>query len=469
MPPTHRPDGTAPWLVELSEWDYVGPSRDARLKGLDFGDDLQFHQLAETLRGRLDIRQGYGGLEISSTSFVGRVDLGPLRIAIKPKLPAMPLTRLLRYAYGLRDVTVIEETQSPTTRHGFHELLISLLAAEVEELVRRGLPRRYISVSEKLESPRGQILVNQLIRDGGVREARLPCLHFERRTDWHLNRVLRAGIESAAQLAEGSDLRRHLQRLSAMFRDVEPLANLGRDNIERAERGLTRLTATCQPALTIIGLLQDMLGLAFDSGHQLVRTPGFLFDMNNFFQRLLSRFLHDNLTGSRMADELAIRNLFAYATEANPRKRTAPAPRPDYAIFCNNELSGFLDAKYRDIWDKGLPADWLYQLSIYALASPCEVSVMLYASMSTAACDERVEVRQPVAWSSKLPASVIFRPVPLSYLAELVDPDRAGTLARARRQLANQLVVPRTHKHNLATEGPETMTRSLTPVTPPET
>jgi 5-methylcytosine-specific restriction enzyme subunit McrC len=71
--------------------------------------------------------------------------------------------------------------------------------------------------------------------------------------------------------------------------------------------------------------------------------------MNIFFQRLLSRFLHDNLTGTRIADEVPIRKLFAYAPDGNPRRRSAPAPPPDYALFRGNTLYAFLDAKYRDI------------------------------------------------------------------------------------------------------------------------
>jgi 5-methylcytosine-specific restriction enzyme subunit McrC len=168
--------------------------------------------------------------------------------------------------------------------------------------------------------------------------------------------------------------------------------------------------------------------------------------MNIFFQRLLSRFLHENLSSLRIEDELAIRNVFAYAPDANPQRRSAPAPRPDYALFSGNTLCGFLDAKYRDIWEQNLPAEWLYQLSIYALASPCEASMLLYASMSAEAFDERVEVRQPVFSSGKQPASVILRPVPLLYLAELLDPDRAPNLAGERRRWADELVVLRTRK-----------------------
>jgi 5-methylcytosine-specific restriction enzyme subunit McrC len=74
---------------------------------------------------------------------------------------------------------------------------------------------------------------------------------------------------------------------------------------------------------------------------------------------------------------------------------------------------------------------------------------MLYASMAAYARDERVEVRQPISWSSKGPASVILRPVPLPYLADLLDPDRASGLVGKRQELANQLVIPRTRTPDL--------------------
>ena len=75
--------------------------------------------------------------------------------------------------------------------------------------------------------------------------------------------------------------------------------------------------------------------------------------------------------------------------------------------------------------------------------------MLLYASMSAEARDERVEVRQPVTWSNKRPASVILRPVPLPYLAELLDPGRARSLTDERRRLAALLVVPRTRKFDM--------------------
>ena len=133
--------------------------------------------------------------------------------------------------------------------------------------------------------------------------------------------------------------------------------------------------------------------------------------------------------------------------------------RPDCALYRGIAQIGFLDAKYRDVWERGLPPEWLYQLSIYALASPVHVSVLLYASMAPDARDERVEVRQPGLWTSKGLASVILRPVLLSKLAELVDPAQARSMTAERRRWAEELVTPITH--NPAETGPRSDVKVL--------
>jgi 5-methylcytosine-specific restriction enzyme subunit McrC len=193
-----------------------------------------------------------------------------------------------------------------------------------------------------------------------------------------------------------------------------------------------------------------MLGVAFEQAVDSARMSGFLFDMNVFFQRLLSRFFHENLTTRILKDEWSLRYVFAFAPDANPKRRRAPAPRPDFALFRGKQLSGFIDAKYGDGWEKRLPTEWLYQLSIYALASPTRTSILLYATMSDDARDERLEVHQPVQWSNKAPASVIPHPVLLSRLAELLDAHGPAQLTNDRRQWAEELTVPHVRKGDRA-------------------
>jgi 5-methylcytosine-specific restriction enzyme subunit McrC len=426
--------------IALSEWERVGAIQDKRLKGLSLKENLKARNLADVLRPKVDIGDDYEGLQITSTSFVGCFDLGPVRISIRPKLSAMPLACLLRYAYGLRDLANVgEETVSPTEPHGLQDLLVSLLAAEVEELVYRGLPRRYRPTSEALSSPRGRILVSDIVRQGGLLEARLPCEHFRRQANWQLNQVLRSGLDLGAGITDDRDLRRRVQQLSQRFFDVDPLARLDKLAIEKAARELTRLTEAVRPALTLIRLLQDNIGVAFNSGNQSSRMPGFLFDMNVFFQRLLSRLMHDHLLETRIADEQSIQNLFSYAANANPRKRSAPTLRPDFALFHGNSCLAFLDAKYRDVWTRSFDPSWLYQLSAYALASARRVSIMLYATMAPDARDQQIDVCPPAGGQKTKQASIILRPVSLPDLAHLISSQgkESGT---ALRSFADRLV-----------------------------
>ena len=440
MGPIPLPDEAPSLLIQLAEWEQVDAEKDARLRGVSLAHDAAAQQVARALRGCLDIREGFHGLEITSTSFVGRIDVGLVRIAVGPKLPAMPLSTLLRYAYGLRDISTFHETKVPIEGHGFQDLLVLMLVAEIEELVHRGLARRYVPEAQNLGSPRGRILINEIARTGGLVEARLQCRHFDRTTNWHLNFVLEGGLHMAAEITDDRDLRRRGLRMTEFFGDSHR-AHLSGDDIVRAQQQVTRLTAAYIPALTIIRVLHEMLGIGFGPTERENRLPGFLFDMNTFFQRLLSRFLHENLSDI-VVDEWQIRNVFAYAPNVNPKRRIAPAPRPDFAILHNNRLDGFLDAKYRDIWNRGLPADWLYQLSVYALSAPNQTSVLLYATTDPTARDEQVEIRQPIKSGTGDSASVICRPVLLQRLAKLVHPETAQSLGGARNALARYLVNP---------------------------
>lgn len=345
----------------------------------------------------------------------------------------------------------MEETQAPATAGGLHDLLISMLAAEVEELLHRGPARRYIPLSGKLESPRGRILVQAMAREGGLTEARLPCGYFERHVNWDLNQVLQAGLDEAAQMTDDRDLRRHIHKLGNGFVDVEQKTRLETQLIDRAQRSLTRLTEAYSSALSIIRLLHNMQGLDFGSQPQLHRIPGFLFDMNSFFQHLLSRFFHENLRGHHIVDESPTRTLFAYALHANPKKRRAPALRPDYSLFRGNVLRGFLDAKYRDVWEKDLPAEWLYQLAVYALASPNRVSILLYGCMAANVSDQQVDIRIGAEGIS----AVIIRPVPMMRLSEMVQRRHDASLAAERSRLAEELVLLRARS---ATEFPASET-----------
>jgi 5-methylcytosine-specific restriction enzyme subunit McrC len=429
-----------PHLVQLTEWSAIDPEGYPTLKGLSFRDDARASRISDNLRERVDIRERYDGLAITSTSWVGRIDVGTLRIAIQPKLASMRLSILLRYAYGIRDIALYDESQAHTGTDGLQDLLIRMLLAEIAELQQRGLARRYVSVMEKLTSPKGRILISELIHTGGMTTASLPCEHFERRADWYLNKTLRAGLEGAATLTSDRSLRRQATHLAQSFDSIGGATHISADHLDRAERALTRLTAAYAPALTLIRLLLAGRGLELESTKAPVSLAGFLFDMNVFFQRLLSRFLHEHLLNQHIEDEQTILQMFSYSDKHNPKRRRGLKPRPDFALVRGTSLVVYLDAKYRDVWNRGIPAQWLYQLSVYALASPNRTAIMLYASMSEEACDEHLIIRPPSLRSRESQATVIVRPVNLLRLSDLLGEHGKRSMRAAREAFANQLV-----------------------------
>jgi 5-methylcytosine-specific restriction enzyme subunit McrC len=193
-------------------------------------------------------------------------------------------------------------------------------------------------------------------------------------------------------------------------------------------------------SLTLIEMLMKGMGRLMGAASEDVRLPGFLFDMNHFFQSLISRFLHAYLPGFTIKDEHHLKGLFAYDVERNPLKRRPPTPRPDFAVVENGKVLELLDAKYRDLWERSLPREMLYQLALYALSRPGDAprSTILYPTLTDEATDQVVLMREPIQGSMR--ARIIMRPVNLLRVAELVRPQHEASVSREQVQFARALV-----------------------------
>lgn len=406
--------------VTCQEWGTYTPASAPALAGRDLGDAAARRLAADlAVTGRLKVLELRAGLQVETTSYVGTVRLGSLQLTIQPKLQGLPLIYLLRYAYGLRDLKLFEALPQGVAGVAFHDLLIHQLAAEVGELVARGLQRRYEREEASLASPRGRIDFTALARQMGAARAALPCAHHPRQEDTLHNRALLAGLQGATRLTGDLLLRGRLRRLAAQLAENVSNTSLNAELLRQVQQHDDRLTAAYRPALAIIELLLAGQGTALRAEDETATVPGFLFDMNRFFQALLSRFLHEYLPGYTVRDEHRLQGMLAYDPRRNPQRRRAPAPRPDFVVLQGAHIATMLDAKYRDLWETPLPREMLYQLVIYATSIEAGGrATILYPTLNPAAQEACVEVRDPLAGGRR--GEVILRPVAMAHLARLV-------------------------------------------------
>ncbi len=425
--------------VTLSEWQVRGPSDCPELKN-QFLDSTSCRSVAERLTNStlLKFTELRHGTEVSAFSYVGKVRVGNLNITVLPKIKGRSLLNLLRYAYGFRRLNLVSDLTHVVDDLGFEDLLIFQLNAEVQELISRGLQRAYISTDERLGVPRGRIDLTRIALDGGMVTATLPCKHHPRIEDTLLNQVLLAGLRLAGSIANAIELRRESQRLAMMIDEQVSSIRLNAKLLDLASRKLNRLSTAYQPALSIIRLLMEMQGVVLEGQSSTTSLPGFLFDMNAFFQALISRFLRDNLPDYLVRDEQSLKGMMRYNRNFNPLERKPPTPRPDYVVTQNGEVLSILDAKYRDLWEMKLPQSMLYQLAVYAISNPSRPqSSILYPTTDPSAKEARIDITDPM--HGRHLGQVCLRPVMLQQLEELVlgiGPASRALCGAAARKLA---------------------------------
>jgi 5-methylcytosine-specific restriction enzyme subunit McrC len=423
----------------MKEWETLRPEPGSGLETRTLSskeDRLLAEDLAKA--GLLEVTELRAGLLIRSFSHVGKMRLGDIEITVLPKLNQISLLNLLRYAYGFRRLKLLPASALGLDQSGFADLLVGQLITEVRELVARGLHRTYVPRHDWLSSPKGRIDIGRLAGQGGVLTASLPCTHHLRIEDSLLNQILRAGLELAGTVASDIQLRREARRLGSMLDEQVSPIQLNGIVFERGIQRLNRLTIAYDPAVTIIRFLWESRGVVLDDTGSSVRLPGFLFDMNRFFQSLLCRFLRDNLPDYTLRDELRLRKMMQFVSGFNPHNRGAPTPRPDFIVLRGTQQVAILDAKYRDLWERELPSEMLYQLAIYAVSHERRSATILYPTTDSAAKEARIGVTDPVF--GRQIALVCLRPVHVGVLENLIMSGRSAAEERARWDYAKRLV-----------------------------
>lgn len=405
--------------VNLKEWDNI------ILKDIELANDST-RDIAKALtsKGIIEVIELKEGLSISSNSYVGRIKLAGIQINVYPKINGMPLYKLLRYAYGLRELKLFNEAEHSIDNFKFFDLLIYELYVEAKDLIHRGIQKSYIKREENLSSPRGRIDMNRLCAQGGVTKDTLPCKYFNRDENNILNKTLLAGLKLGLKLVIEGGLKIKLQRLCSNLEENISDITLTRGSLKLARNNINRLTGRYSAVLEVINILYESQGIQLEDSSRYINLPGYFFDMNSFFETLVGKLIENCSEGYSVKDQFSLHDMFIYTSGFNPCRRKSPTPRPDFALMKGGKVVKLLDAKYRDLWGSSLPREMLYQLAIYAVSGIGDkTATILYPALSDIPTTAKIDINDPV--SSGNIASVILQPVNLEKVAELVSSELA--------------------------------------------
>jgi len=429
----HSPTET----LRLREWSH--PTATVLLRG--FGDDTAARDLAARLTAegkRLTVVEHRDHISVEAYSYVGSVDIGQLRVIVEPKIKPATLIRLLRFGYGLPDLQLYELKESALAADQFVELLIGQLLAEARVLILRGLRRSYREERTESASPKGRLDFQRLVKSGGIRSSQIPIVEFRHSSDNPANRLLLAGLRRAQRLTTDSRHRDEAGRLcSALEGEVED-AQLNRQLFETYSRIRSRLFQAYDPAATLIRILMESLGTDPTGTGGGPDLPGFLFDMNKLWERVLERLLVDYSPRSMtVRSQYGIKGMFRWEPDA--RGKMDSVPRPDFALFAEGKCLSLLDAKYRDLWTLPLQRDMLYQLAVYGLSQGAGTpAVILYPAEAPSARERSIQVNDPV--TGDLRARIVLRPVVVERLADAIAVTGAAG-RRLREHLAIECLI----------------------------
>ena len=299
-------------------------------------------------------------------SIVGAVEIDGLSVRIEPKIGIRQLLSIACYAI---DRVEFQDNDFDFPEYAaLPDALALSLAAAARQAFARGLLHGYREEEEALYTVRGRIRFDdQLRRRFGV-PLPVEVRYDEFTDDIPANRVIKAAAHKLRGMRLRSDKARvGLGWVAAMLDNVslrefapKDVPDITFDRLNAHYRGVV--------ALARLVLQRN----AFEAARGAVRASGFLMDMNKVFQGFVTVALRDalGLTGLQFGE----RYIDTLDEEGKVHLK------PDLVWSDGGARHVFVgDAKYKNIDDKGIRTDDLYQLLAYTTALNLPGGLLIYA------------------------------------------------------------------------------------------
>ncbi|VVB55601.1 McrBC 5-methylcytosine restriction system component [uncultured archaeon] len=375
---------------------------------------------------------------LKATNLIGIVRIGDFSIEILPKIDITGkadakdaesvysartnLLFLLRYAFDLKpyenDIAAMHKKPAD-----WFEILTFLYAKNLQEALKRGIFRNYITHEENLGVLKGKWLISQHLNINPFQKHRFYVQYDEFSPDNLLNQVLKfATIQIRCQSMDASN-RQQLAILSDWMDEVILPPALNNAVLEQII--FTRLNERFRPLFNMAKLFLENQAIETQAGA--TNAFAYTFDMNKLFEKFIAKFIQEHRgrilggTGYELCDILEkARGSHKYLAKDDKGKDIFRL-EPDI-IFKNKDgtVPLIIDTKYKILNDKerkkGIKEEDMYQAAVYAQIYKCQRVVLIYPQVNNITpiqknfklnvLDAEVEVRT-VNLSIDLPKEVL--------------------------------------------------------------
>ena len=365
-------------------------------------DRAAVDKLSATADDRLQIEELRHGLRVRTRSWVGVVRLPTVEIRVVPKVTGdlLGLVRLIEYASGLDALTRLRDGATlEASGDSLFELFVLLFVEAGERVLRRGLLSGYVEREDALPMARGRILGDRQVLERFGQLDRIICRFDELEHDVVENQLLCAALRVTSPRVASAELQRRIARLRGV---LEPICDTDRLDLAGARTTLTynRLNAHYETAHQLAWLLLDALGVddLFAPGE--TRSFSFLLNMNQLFERFVTRVVEQVLPAARyrVTSQIAFKSVVWNVSSQRPYANIIPDVVVERRGASDCRLA--IDAKYKLYDERGFDPGDIYQTFLYAFAlgatasEGAPTSLLLYPATAEEPRSTRLRVRR---------------------------------------------------------------------------
>jgi 5-methylcytosine-specific restriction enzyme subunit McrC len=313
--------------------------------------------------------------------FCGLIPLDDHMLEVLPKIDGTDdadrsRTTLIKMLAFVGDIDVSTVDLARTTLHdSLLEIIVRIFVHEAERMVRRGLPRVYVSNEEDLTKVRGRLDCIRLALQSPARRHLLPC-HFDELTiDNKVSQYIKAAATRAWSVAKRASTRQKVEQVLFLLDDVASVRNIKASDADRLQ--LNRTTQVFERVLRLSRWLLEAISPDTQAGTS--ASWGLLFDMNLLFERYVQKQLQRQLPQFSVRFQKPQRKLF---------DSTATFPLKPDIVVCDPQIDqkivAIIDAKWKLLARDGTSSADAYQMIAYGTAYQCGQLGLIYPQTASA-------------------------------------------------------------------------------------